>query len=182
LLFALGLIATIAGVAVPQASATLDEYRTSGAARYLAGRIARTRIEAVARSANVGLRFVSAGSTYTFAVFADGNGDGLRTRDIQRGVDAQLTPTEHLPDNFPGVDFGAFPSLPAIDVDSSPPGDDPIRLGSGNLLSYSPAGTSSSGTLYLHGRATQFAIRVYGDTGRIRLFRYDARTSRWTQA
>lgn len=166
---------------MPQASVTLDEYRTSGAARYLAGRIARARIEAVARSANVALQFVTAGPTYEFAAFADGNGDGVRTRDITHGVDPRLTPPERLADNFPGVDFGVLASVPAIEGGSLPPGSDPIRLGSANLLSCSPAGTSSSGTLYVRGRSVQFAVRVYGDTGRVRLFRYDARAGQWKQ-
>jgi hypothetical protein len=43
-----------------------------------------------------------------------------------------------------------------------------------------PDGTSSSGTLYLHGRTrAQYAVRVLGVTGRIRTLRFDEPRGRW---
>ena len=48
------------------------------------------------------------------------------------------------------------------------PGD-ALRIGGSELLSFSPTGTATSGTLYLAGRTgLQYAVRVLGATGRIR--------------
>ena len=57
------------------------------------------------------------------------------------------------------------------DTSSNP---DPIRVGRSRMLSFSPTGTSSSGTVYVRGRgAHQLAVRVLGGTGRIRLYDFD---------
>jgi type II secretory pathway pseudopilin PulG len=180
LLFVLSAFATLSGIAVPQLLSGLDAYRTSGAARYLAARIQRARIEAIARSTNVAMQFVQSGSGYSFAVYVDGNGDGVRTADVREGIDPCLVGTERLTDHFPGVEFGLLPDLPPIDPGSPPPGTDPIKLGTSSILSYSPTGTSSSGSLYVRGRSNaQYAVRVLGDTGRTRVLRYDARARQW---
>ena len=52
-----GLVATLSAIAVPQTLAALDDSRTVGAARYIAARFQRARMEAVMRSAQVGIRF-----------------------------------------------------------------------------------------------------------------------------
>ncbi len=44
-----GLLATATAVAVPQVLSSLDESRTRGAARYVAARFQRARMEAVMR-------------------------------------------------------------------------------------------------------------------------------------
>jgi hypothetical protein len=55
-----------------------------------------------------------------------------------------------------------------------------VKLGSSNLLTFTPMGTSSSGTLYVLGRRNlQYAIRVYGETGKVRALRFDSQTRQW---
>ena len=65
LLFALGLMVTLAGIAVPQILAALDDYRAYGAARYVSGRLHETRVMAVTRTVNTALRFSISGGSYT---------------------------------------------------------------------------------------------------------------------
>ena len=101
-------------------------------------------MEAVARSSDVALRFVQTADGYAYGVYVDGNGNGVRTADIQRGIDQQLMPLERLPGLFSGVDFGVLPGVPAVDSGSPPPGTDPIKLGSSNILTFTSIGTSSS--------------------------------------
>jgi hypothetical protein len=60
-----------------------------------------------------------------------------------------------------------------VDVSGSPvlaPGDDPLRIGNTSMLTFSPLGSATSGTLYVAGliRGPQMAIRVFGATGRVR--------------
>ena len=51
LLFAVGIVVTIGGVAAPPILRSLDDYRATGAARYIAARLQRARREAILRSA-----------------------------------------------------------------------------------------------------------------------------------
>jgi hypothetical protein len=80
------------------------------------------------------------------------------------------------------VEFGALPGLPPVDPGGTAPGSDPIRLGSGNIASFSSLGTSSSGTVYLRGRRdAQYAVRIFGETGKTRMLKFDPRTRQWRQ-
>src|SRR5204863_8364745 len=109
-------------------------------------------VDAVARSREVALRFSHKNGVYSFTVFVDGNNNGVLSRDIQRGTDKPVRGPETLSDNFRNVDFAAQPGIPAIDPGSDPPGNDPIRLGVGNSVSFSKLGSATPGTNYLAGR------------------------------
>ena len=180
LLFVISAAATASGIAIPPLLTALDDYRTAGAVRYISTRIERTRMEAVTRSTNAAMQFVQDGAGYSYGVYVDGNGDGVRTSDITKGIDRRVGAVERLPDNYLGVDFGLLPGLPPLDPGGPAPGTDPIKLGNSNLLSYSSIGTSSSGSMYIRGRSkAQYVIRVFGDTGRIRVLKFDARMRQW---
>ena len=88
-------------MAVASAAAAIDEMRTALATRYMAGRIAATRIDALRRGTAVGLRFEAAGDDYMFAAYEDGNGNGVRTAEIRAGVDRAVGPFERLGSTFP---------------------------------------------------------------------------------
>ena len=179
LVFASALMATLSGIAVPQVMASLDDLRATGAARYVAAKIQQTRSEAVSRSADVALQFVIGVDGVRFRMYVDANHNGVRTRDIQLGLDVPIGPVERLPDQFSGVEFGVRPNLPGVDS-GPPPGTDPIHLGSSNLLSFSPDGTSSTGSLYIKGRRdSQYVIRVFGETGKARTLRFVAASNSW---
>jgi type II secretion system GspH-like protein len=179
-LFASGLIVTLAAIAVPNVLAGLDEYRAAGAARYMSVRLQRARMEAVMRSRAVAVSFkrLSTGQ-YTFTVYVDGNRTGILASDIARNVDVDIGPPESLADTFAGIDFGVLPGVAAAESGSPPPGEDPIRLGGSNSVTFTPRGTASSGSLYLRGRRAQYVIRIFGETGKTRVLRFDAATKQW---
>lgn len=180
LLFVLGLMATLGALALPNMMGSLDELRARGAARYLSGRLQHTRMEALVRRASAAMRFTPAGGSFTYAVYVDGNRDGVRSQDISRGIDRRLGPDEQLRHQFSGVDFGVLPDLPRIDASSAPPGADPVRLGTSNMVVFTAEGTATPGSLYILGRgATQFAVRIFGETGKTKLLRFDVRTRTW---
>ncbi len=180
LTFVFGLGATLGATAVPPLLTNLDDVRAAAAVRYMSARLQATRMEAVQRSADVALRFTQTAGGYTYSVYLDGNGNGVRTRDIQRGIDRQIQAPERLRDQFAGVDFGTLPGLPPIDPAGPPPGTDPIKLGSSDILTFSALGTSSSGSLYIRGQRTaQYAIRVLGETGKTRVLKFDSRAQQW---
>jgi type II secretory pathway pseudopilin PulG len=179
LVFATGVLATLAAAAGPSVAQALDYYRTLGAVRYVATRVQRTRMDAISRGANAALRFTGGGAAYSFSVYADGNGDGVRSADIDRGVDPLLFGPETLEEQFAGVAFGTVPGLPGVEG-SSAPGADPIRIGSARMASFTPLGTSTAGSLYILGpHRAQFVLRLYGETGKTRILRFNARTRTW---
>jgi type II secretory pathway pseudopilin PulG len=180
LMFVLAFIVTLTGVAVPQTLTGLDDLRASAATRYISARLNQARSEAVMRSADVAMQVVPSDRGYTFAVYVDGNRNGVRSRDIEQGIDRRLGAIERLGDSFGGVEFGAIVNLPAIDPDGSPPGDDPIRLGPSGLATFTALGTARPGSLYIRSRGGhQYAIRILGVTGRTRMLRFDDRTGKW---
>jgi len=180
IVFVAGLVATLAAFALPGIQRALDEFRTVGAARYLAARFERVRTEALTRSASAALRFVPDGLTYRYGVYIDGNANGIRAADITNGIDRLISHEEHLADQFAGVDIVVLPGLPAVDASSTPPGPDPVRLGSGNMATFTPEGTATPGSLYILGpHGVQLQIRIVGETGRSRLLRFDNRSRAW---
>jgi len=181
MVMALGVLLT--ATAVPEYLTGLDDLRARGAAHHLSARLHRARMEAVTRSAMVGVQFTQAADgRYSYAVYVDGNRNGVLTRDIQSGIDRPIAAAERLPDQFPGVEFGAIPGLPPVDAGGTAPAADPIRLGSGSIASFSALGTATSGTLYIRSRRdAQYAVRIFGETGRTRLLKFEPRTGTWKQ-
>jgi hypothetical protein len=169
---------TVGAFAMALTSSAVDEMRTAVAARYVAGRIGSTRIDAVRRSSAVAMRFEPVGDDYMYAPYEDGNGNGVRTAEIRSGVDRPLGPYERLSDKFPGVHFELAPGIPDADGEAGT-GADGVRIGSARLLTMSVDGTATSGTLYVRGRRGQYAVRVLGVTGRTRMLQYSPGDRTW---
>jgi hypothetical protein len=182
ILFMLAIGTSLASMAIPSTRDALDEIRTTAAARYLAGRLAEARVNAVARSACVGLRFEAYGGGYRYASYTDGNGNGngVRSQDISLGLDLPITGKEALEDKFSGISFGLMNGYPDAD-NASGTGSDGVRIGQARIATLSPNGTATAGTLYLHGRRSQFAVRILGATGRVRVLQYQPASRTWIE-
>jgi type II secretory pathway pseudopilin PulG len=180
LLFAVGLLLTMSTVTTPYLLAGIDEYHTAAAARYMSARLHRTRMEAVMRSCPVAVRFEQArDGRYGFAVYVDGNRNGVLAHDIARRIDRSIGPAEFLADSFAAVEFGTLPGLPAVDIGGTPPGDDPIRLGAASAVTFTPLGTATPGSLFIRGRRTQYVVRIFGETGKTRVQKFNTHTRQW---
>ena len=179
----LGVVAVLAGLAVPYLASAREESQVMAAARYLAAQAMLGRSRAVRHGTTVGLRFEQDDGGYLYATYVDGDGDGIRKADVASGIDRALDPPRRLHDAYPSVRFELDPALPSLTGTSHGGGNaDPIRFGPGDTLSFSPVGTATSGTLYLRGRSgLQCAIRVLGTTGRIRTLCYQAGDSEWRE-
>jgi type II secretory pathway pseudopilin PulG len=182
LIFVAGMIATASGIAIPQMLAGLDDSRAIGATRYLSSRLHRARAEAVMRSADVAMQFVPVDEGgYAFAMYVDGNRNGIRSHDIERGVDRRLGGVDRLGDSFKGVEFGTVPDLPPVDPGGVSPGSDPIRLGASGFATFTALGTATPGSLYVRSdRGAQYVLRIFGETGKTRVLRFNTRTKQWT--
>jgi len=169
----------VGAMAVPLMRSAQDDRDVRGAARHLAAVLQAQRQDAIARAASTAVRFQSTPAGTRFAVFVDGNGNGVRATDITKGTDSQVSPWESITDHFPDVTFGLAPDVTDMDSGDVLTGS-PVRIGGSDLLSFSPTGTASSATLYLRGRHDQqYAVRVLGVTGRIRMVRFDRQTRAW---
>ena len=148
----------------------IDGARARAAARYLAHQCALARVKAAVGMRAVAIRFTERGDDYDIQMFVDGNRNGVLTVDIARGIDVKVTDPSRLGADFPGVRIGIIPELDGR----------PVRLGGSMLLSFSPVGTATSGSIFVVGRdGAQFAIRVLGGTARTRLQRYLPERGAW---
>lgn len=163
-LFAVTLIGIIAAASVPPLAASLDRSRTQAAARFVQARMMLARARAAAKGAVVALRFAGTPDAAVLTTFVDGNRNGIRAADITAGIDTADAISIPFRSFFRGVRL------------------EPVAAG-GVLFSFTPSGTSSSGTFYLTGRdGSRFAVRVLGATGRARLLRYLPASDEWTDA
>lgn len=164
----------LCAVAIPQTLVTIERSRGLAAARYLAGRMALARAQAVSRSTTIALRFVEGPAGTSISVIQDGNRNGVRVRDIDLEIDREIDSSLMLSDLFPGVEIGLAPQTPA---------SDPVQLGGSSILSFTAHGTASSGSLYVRGRdGTQWVVRVLGATARSRVLRYVPASGEWVYA
>ncbi len=180
LLLCLGLTGVLGLVSTPGLLAARDAVRADGAADYLAALLHGARMEALKRRTYVAVRFEADPGGVSMAAYADGNGNGVRAADIASGTDPLLRPRERLEQRFASVRFGFETGVPDVDGNALAAGADPIRVGTSRMLSFSPTGTSSTGTVYLRGQGRrQLAVRVLGATGRIRTLWFDFGGWQW---
>jgi hypothetical protein len=105
-------------------------------------------------------------------MFLDGNHNGVRTLDIEAGIDRPVGESIRLSELFPGVTIGMATGM----------GTDPVRIGPTDLLSFTPVGTATPGTIYVRSSDDeQLAIRVLGATARTRVMRYVRETRTWVE-
>ncbi len=171
----------VSAAAIPVVAGAMDHERARVGGEYLMGQIKRTQLEALRRGACVALRFTETDDGYAWQMFADGNGNGVLSADIESGVDPPIGTGDRLGDHARGVDLRLNQRVPdmgggaALEAYSNP-----LRIGRSTLLSFSPEGAATSGTLYVAAaRGPQFAVRVMGATGRARLLRFDAGAAAW---
>ena len=136
--------------------------------------MALARTEAVSRSVTIALRFEDQSDGTAFAVYVDGNHNGVRTADIDARVDQPIDAVVRLWQLFPGVSIGVTPESGETEA---------VQVGASRILSFTPAGTATPGTIYIRGRdGSQLAVRVLGATGRTRVLRLDRRRRVWIDA
>jgi prepilin-type N-terminal cleavage/methylation domain-containing protein len=199
LLMVMTVVAIASSIAFASVERSATAARETGAARAFAMRVRQTRLEAVRRSTGVALHFITTSTVPQFRAYADGNGNGVRTRDITSGADPPLGAAAALEDGLGGVRFARAADVPLVgdDADASTSsgsagaastaggveddGAGAIRIGAAGLLSFGPTGSGTSGTIYLRGPTRQFAVRIYGPTGRVRLLEFDPRARAWVE-
>jgi type II secretory pathway pseudopilin PulG len=178
-LFVVTIVIVVAGMSLPTAATALDDGRARQAAAFAAGELRGAKQEAVMKSAAVALVFSAQENVWTYRRCIDGNANGVRKVDIASGKD-RCVQTVDLSAIFAGVVIGVDPTIPGPDGD--PSSADPVRFGASDIASFSPGGSCTAGTLFVRsGKGTQYAIRIAGITGRLRVLRYNPGARRWTE-
>lgn len=179
LIVALGIVSLAAIMSAPVFATSADAGRAREAAQFMASQCRAARMESVARNTTSSLVFDTVNARWRFRRCVDGNGNGMRRADITSGKDTCLVSTD-VADLFFGVRVDVPAGLPDPDGGASTNGA--VRFGSSDIASFSPLGTASAGTLYLRSdRGAQYAVRVAGTTGRVRVLRYEAISRSWSE-
>ena len=170
---------TLVGMSLPAFQRLATAQRERLAVRYMVGQAMLARSQAARRGTSVGIRFTRDRRGYYFETHVDGNGNGVRAIDVRKGIDKMIRPARRLSDDFPMARLELDPSIPPVGGAAGRGGREAVRLGVGHTLTFSPLGTASPGTLYIRGGSKQFAIRVLGSTGRVRVMKYDRTIGAW---
>lgn len=171
LLLGLAISATLLTVIVPG----VFHLRAAIAVRSAAGQVQtaffRARSVAITRGTLVGVKFRRNGLRHEWALYADGNGNGVRNAEIASGVDRPMGifyPWDRN-DVMPGIMTTApvpDPGSPGSHLDRL---DDPIRFNNSDICSFSPFGESTPGSVYLwDGHDRMGVVRVFGRSAKIR--------------
>jgi type II secretory pathway pseudopilin PulG len=184
LLTVMGCLAITVTLAVPPFLRLSGALRVRLGAAEVTAALRTARSFAILRGVNVAVKFRTApGGVVTFALYRDGDGDGVANQDIDSGVDPQMVPARPLAHLGRQVRFGFPEGTPPRD-----PGDprrrldrldDPIRFNTTDLASFNPLGGSTPGSIYLTDGRALAVVRVLGVTGRVRVLEYDGRAERW---
>lgn len=175
---ALTIVVLLASLVVPATAEVIDASRARQAAGLMASRFRLARLQAVASTRAVALVFDQIGGQWTFRLCADGNANGVLRTDLTAGTDRCTEGPYEVAHLVPGMTIGVDPGLP--DPAGGPGSGDPVRFGTSDILSFSPAGTCTAGTLFLQSKnGTQYAVRISNVTARTRMLRWEAGLRQW---
>jgi hypothetical protein len=170
-------------IALPALATGGAEARTAAGTRELASVLHALRWKSVAQGVACGLAFRRDDRGWYWLEVEDGNGNGLRTAEVADGTDHVRSAVQRLEQRVEHVTLG-FPEGPP--VPSIPPSRgwitslaDPVRFGTSDIVSFTPLGSASTGTLYVTDRHNLYAIVLFGPTARLRVWRYDEVQRRW---
>ena len=180
MVISIAIILTMAAVAAPMFRARFADAHIIGAAQQFKARFRLAHSIAVRSGVYTAIRFSRVGGgSVTYSVYADGNANGVLSRDIASGVDRLVEGPVELAGGIPGVFVGFSPGVPELPPEKGTLSGDPVRFGVSDTLSFSPLGTATPGTFYLAGDHAQAAVRINGGTARVRLMLW--RGGKWVE-
>ena len=181
-LVVLALLGTATAIAAPLAQGIYADVRIRSAGREASLAFWRARLEAIRTHRETAVRVERRDGRYQLMVYADGNGNGVRNREIDSGIDPRSKGGWNW--DRSDVTVGILqkvrvpdPSNPSRQLSRT---EDPVRFNNSNLCSFSPISESTPGSLYLtDGKKKMAVVRVLNSSGRIRVLYFTAGEPRW---
>lgn len=184
LIMALAILGLFVYMAVPPVEEFSRGMQMELAAREVVGVFHMARQHAITHDVYVGIKFEPQDDgRVLMTLYRDGDGDGVRNKDIRKGVDPEEKAAHPLNHVGQVVHFG-FPhgAMPRNIGGRGRIGrrHDPVRFNRSDIASFSPDGTATPGTVYLTaGRRRMAAVRVSSRQGKIRVYYWNRGTGVW---
>lgn len=180
-LIVIAIVGLMVAVTLPSFGRMRRQAALKAAAAELRTQFRQTRSRAIAHNVNCGMKFLLLGGQWHFAVYEDGDGDGVRNDDIKSGKDRLIArPRVVLPASN-AVTIGLLDiAIKDPDGDLLAPNKSPVVFNTSTICSFSPLGQSTPGTIYITDRGQDlYAVRVFGTTAKVRVLRYMRETGKW---
>jgi prepilin-type N-terminal cleavage/methylation domain-containing protein len=182
-LLVMAILGVLAGLGVPNLLEASRRQRLDLAAAELRSSMYLARALAIRHGVNAAVKFQVVDGKLAFALFRDGDGDGVMNADIRAGIDPPhgtvhfvLVAGTDIRFGFPPGRAPRDPGDPSRRLDRL---DDPIRFNSSDLASFDPWGGATPGTAYLTNGHDLLALRIPGRSSRVRKIAYDPVLERW---
>ena len=182
LIVVLGIFGVMAAMSVPSMAGLSAQLSIQAAATHVATLFNGARARAAFHGVDVGVKWITAGGDIQFAVYEDGNGNGVLSEDIRNGKDRLVLGPYSMHGRYPHIEFRFLPGFIALDPGGNPIGDltDPIRFGRSDICTFSATGRSSPGSVYLSdGRRRQALVRISPGTSRIQVYEWRPDLKSW---
>ncbi|HKR64425.1 MAG TPA: hypothetical protein VJZ00_11900 [Thermoanaerobaculia bacterium] len=145
--------------------------------------MAMTKEDAVATGRHRGMKFLrDADGGWSYAIYADGDGDGVMNADIASGVDRLVAGPEVLLSPGAMATIG-IPSTGLPDPDGGGrilAEASPVQFNRSVLCSFSPDGSGTPGSVYVRTLAGDAAVvRCSGDGGRLSVLILNRLARKW---
>jgi prepilin-type N-terminal cleavage/methylation domain-containing protein len=186
LLVTLSILALLVLLAAPALTRSASGYSTRLAAQEVQSAMRAARAYAQRHATRVGVKFHvdDESGSVSWALYRDGDGDGVRTKDIESGIDPLASPFTTLAHfgrrvrfGFPAGEPPRDPSRPHRQITRL---DDPIRFNRSDIASFSPLEGSTPGSVYItDGAHHLICVRLQNRSGRARLLIYDRQSREW---
>lgn len=180
-LIVVAIVGMMLAITLPAFSRMRRQAALKAAAAELRTQFHHTRSRAIAHNVYCGMKFLLLGGEWHFAVYEDGDGDGVRNDDIKSGKDRLIArPRVVLPTSKVATIGLLDIAIKDPDGDPLPPTKSPVAFNTSAICSFSPLGQSTPGTIYITDDGTDlYAVRVFGTSAKIRVLRYVRATGKW---
>lgn len=184
LLVVLAVLAFLFCVGLPALAELNGQLTIRSASTSVAATFHEARMRALFTRSNVGVRWSTQDGSFAFRVYQDGNDNGVLTADIASGADRLIRGPVSLGDRFGKITFSFLPGFAALDPAGQPIGNlnDPFRFGASDIVSFSPDGSCTPGSVYLSDRrGRQHCVRLHPIMSRVQILEYRPGTKSWVR-
>jgi len=182
LLATISIIGLFISVSIPMVSSFSRKRQLHAASREIRSIFYAARARAIAKNRHVGVKFRKSDGRWEYAIYEDGDWDGVRNDDILDGTDPRIAGSREVLEGLTAVRID-LPPFRISDPDTKrivSSTASPIRFGRSTICAFSHNGSGTPGSIFLtDGNEAVMIVRVFGATGRVRSLIYNRSLTRW---